>query len=243
MHTKVDVVCGLGEIGAPLLEILRESRDVVGVDIAPQEVDSSKVVDVLHICYPGGMFDFISTTWDYIDKYKPELTIVHSTVPLGTVRALSVGRDGNGISIAHSPMRGKHANMLADLKRYTKFVGGPTMLDATLAAAYLVRVGFQVKVLQSCETTELAKMCETTAFGVLIAWAQEMERFCKTAGVEYEEVRALTEDVDFLPHGYFPGTIGGHCVMPNIALLRETFGNTGFLACIHASNEIKKKNP
>jgi hypothetical protein len=37
---------------------------------------------------------------------------------------------------------------------------------------------------------------------------------------------------------YFPGVIGGHCVMPNIAILR-TFDQSVMLEAIQASNRMK----
>jgi hypothetical protein len=37
---------------------------------------------------------------------------------------------------------------------------------------------------------------------------------------------------------YFPGVIGGHCVMPNIEILRK-FTKSDLLDAIRASNELK----
>jgi hypothetical protein len=76
------------------------------------------------------------------------------------------------------------------------------------------------RVLSSPEATELAKLTETTYFGLLIAWAQEVERYCDAVGVEYDEVVGIYEEIGvFPPVKYFPGVIGGHCVMPNIEIL------------------------
>ena len=41
------------------------------------------------------------------------------------------------------------------------------------------------------ETLELAKLAETTYFGVLIAFAQELNRYAATVGANYERGRAL----------------------------------------------------
>jgi hypothetical protein len=40
---------------------------------------------------------------------------------------------------------------------------------------------------------------------------------------------------------YFPGVIGGHCVMPNIAILLEEF-RSGLLQAVMKSNTLKQKN-
>ena len=58
----------------------------------------------------------------------------------------------------------------------------------------------------------------------MIAWAQEVERYCKEVGADYDEVASFYEEIKFFPPvKYFPGVIGGHCVMPNIAILLQQF--------------------
>ena len=42
----------------------------------------------------------------------------------------------------------------------------------------------------------------------------------EAVGADYDEAASFFEEVDFLPRvKYFPGFIGGHCVIPNINLL------------------------
>jgi hypothetical protein len=103
-------------------------------------------------------------------------------------------------------------------------------------------MGIKTKVLGSPEATEIAKLTETTYFGVMIAWAQEVERYCREVGASYDEVVSFYEEVKFFPPvKYFPGVIGGHCVMPNIAILRQQFPS-GLLEAIVKSNTLKQKN-
>jgi UDP-N-acetyl-D-mannosaminuronate dehydrogenase len=96
----------------------------------------------------------------------------------------------------------------------------------------------KTKILASPEATELAKLTETTYFGLIIAWAQEVERYCNQSGQDYNEVVSFYEEIAFLPPKYFPGIIGGHCVMPNIQLLSQ-YGRTPILEAIQASNKMK----
>jgi hypothetical protein len=73
----------------------------------------------------------------------------------------------------------------------------------------------------------------------MIAWAQEVERYCDQAGQNYDEVVAFYEEIKFFPPvKYFPGVIGGHCVMPNIEILRKRYRSL-LLEAIHASNDMK----
>jgi UDP-N-acetyl-D-mannosaminuronate dehydrogenase len=234
-ENKVDLVIGLGEIGKPLKEILEQAYPVTGRDIDPVEITGK--IGVLHVCYPYQVGDFVETTVNYINQYQPELTIVHSTLVPGTVRMIF---DQVGGLVAYSPVRGKHAHMRQELMHYTKFVSGTTPEAGQRGIEYLKGAGFKVQQVSTCESLELAKIIETTYFGLLIAWAQEVERYCAALGANYDEAMLLTEEVNYLPPVVFrPGFIGGHCVMPNIQLL-ETVCPSPFLDLIKESNDRKK---
>lgn len=228
------VVVGLGEIGRPLFELVSEHHDAVGVDIAP--VKEIKHVDIMHVCYPYQIKDFIVETARYIDLFKPSLTIINSTVAVGTTRSIA---ERTGTAVVNSPVRGKHIRMLDDLRAYTKFVGATDPSVAKQAADHFASAGLKTKILSSPEATELAKLTETTYFGVLIAWAQEIERYCDQSGQDYDEVVSFYEEIKFFPPvTYFPGIIGGHCVMPNIKILRK-WTQSAMLEAIETSNQMK----
>jgi hypothetical protein len=73
----------------------------------------------------------------------------------------------------------------------------------------------------------------------MIAWAQEIERYCDRTGQSYDEIVSIYDEIPFFPTTkYFPGVIGGHCVMPNIKILRR-FDNSAILKAIEASNQAK----
>jgi UDP-N-acetyl-D-mannosaminuronate dehydrogenase len=228
------VVVGLGEIGKPLLKIVSGRYEAVGVDISP--IQPTGPTEVLHICYPFQIQDFIGETIRYIDLFNPALTIINSTVPVGTTR--TIARRTQTV-VVNSPVRGKHAHMLEELRQYTKFIGAINPSAGHQAARHFESVGLSTKVLSSPEATELAKLTETTYFGLMIAWAQQVERYCDRAGQDYEEVVAFYEEIKFLPPvKYFPGIIGGHCVIPNIQILNE-WERSGMLDAIRASNQMK----
>jgi len=228
------VVAGLGEIGKPLFDLLSKEYDVIGVDISP--VGRIDGVDVLHVCYPFQIKDFIGETARYIDLFKPALTIVNSTVAIGTTRAIA---ERTGSVVVNSPVRGKHARMLEELRMYAKFVGAMEPAAGERAARHFESIGLRVRVLSSPEATELAKLTETTYFGLMIAWAQEIERYCDRSGQDYAEVISFYDEIKFFPSvKYFPGVIGGHCVMPNINILGK-FDRSLLLEAIQASNIMK----
>src|SRR5215470_2404939 len=213
---KSMVVVGLGEVGRPLLTLLSRHYSTVGVDIA---LPATRVgqVDVLHICFPFEIKDFVGETARYIELFKPSVTVINSTVAVGTTRKIA---QRTGAAVVNSPVRGKHACMLQDLSRYTKFIGAMDRCVGERVAAHFEAAGLKTKVLSTPEASELAKLTETTYFGVLIAWAQELERYCDQSGARYEEIISFYDEIGFFPPvRFFPGVIGGHCVLPNIKIL------------------------
>jgi UDP-N-acetyl-D-mannosaminuronate dehydrogenase len=228
------VVVGLGEVGKPLYALVSQYQETAGVDIEPVVIEAG--VDVLHICYPFQVKDFVAETVRYIDRYKPSLTVINSTVAVGTTRAIEERVQS---PVVNSPVRGKHARMLQDMQKYTKFVGATDPAAGRRAAQHFESLGLKTKVLSSPEATELAKLTETTYFGVMIAWAQEVERYCDKCGADYDQVVSFYEEIGFFPPvKYFPGVIGGHCVMQNIEILSGA-NPTMLLETIKASNEMK----
>jgi UDP-N-acetyl-D-mannosaminuronate dehydrogenase len=232
---KKVVVVGLGEVGKPLLQLISRHREAIGVDISPP-VDAIDPIEVLHLCYPFQIKDFVGECARYIELFEPELTVINSTVAVGTTRLVA---ERTGAAIVNSPVRGKHARMLEELCMYTKFVGAIDPATGGHAAEHFESLGLNTRVLSSPEATELAKLTETTYFGLMIAWAQELERYCDQSGTNYEEIVSFYDEIKFFPSvKYFPGVIGGHCVMPNIEILSK-FDQSVMLEAIQRSNRMK----
>jgi UDP-N-acetyl-D-mannosaminuronate dehydrogenase len=132
--------------------------------------------------------------------------------------------------------------MREEMLHYRKFIGALDSESGTAAVEHFRSVGMRTQLLKSPEATEISKLTETTYFGLLIAWAQEVDRYCEKVGANYEEVISFYEEIKFFPSvKYFPGVIGGHCVMPNIAILLQKFPS-GLLQAIVQSNALKQNN-
>ncbi len=229
------VVVGLGEVGRPILELASKYHRAMGVDISPPSEHVSGV-DILHICFPFGIEDFVGEAARYIGLLRPSLTIINSTVAVGTTRTLATR---TGAPVVNSPVRGKHAHMNEDLLRYVKFVGAVDPHHGERAAEHFQSLGMKTRILSSPEATELAKLTETTYFGLMIAWAQQIERYCDQLGQSYDEVTSFYDEINFFPPvKYFPGVIGGHCVIPNINILSR-LGSSDLVQGIVASNKQK----
>ena len=110
MRVEKVLVIGLGEIGAPLLEIVKGVYSAEGLDIEPKEIHGP--VDVLHICFPYSV-DFVETATNYVNKFNPKLTIIESTVlPFTTSKILKAQADRNrkktGISATRQRPNSSH---------------------------------------------------------------------------------------------------------------------------------------
>lgn len=87
-EAKKVIVMGFGEVGQPIPELASKHHQAFGVDVsAPAE--RVEGVGVMHICDPFGIEDFVVDTTRSIELFWPGLTIIHSTVVVGTMRAVA----------------------------------------------------------------------------------------------------------------------------------------------------------
>lgn len=218
MEKGATLVIGLGEVGGALAEVLERTQPILRHDIEPVDID--RPVGIAHLCFPfQSQAQYESTAIEYLRRFQPKLAIINSTVLPGTTR--NIGK-ASGVPVAYSPVRGKHVQMTNDLVRYCKFVAAPDATAARAAEEHFEHAGIKTRHINGVETLEVAKLAETTYFGVLISFAQELNRYCEKVGGDYYEATNFFDEIDFLPRGrYFPGFIGGHCVIPNINLMLQ----------------------
>lgn len=249
------LIIGLGEIGHTMFALLNEHKrsfNVYGLDLNQEKMrqlnqtvtNLPTAIDTLHVCLPcGSQEKFVEVTVGYVEKFKPKLAVVNSTVPPGTT--LKVASQCKCM-VAHSPSRGVHKNaehMLWEMKRWTKYVGGADAAAAEAAKAHFEKAGLKVKVLKGCTETELAKLFETTYRAWMIACFQEMHRIARAFGADFNETVDFLEDTHrqrFDRPVMFPGVIGGHCLIPNTELLLDVY-DSEFLRLILKSNEKRKE--
>ncbi len=248
------LVVGLGEIGRPIFELIKESGEfnVYGIDVDEKKmmILGSKArmlpskVGIMHVCIPCASKDrFVETIFGYVTRFKPHLTIINSTVPPGTTMEVN---ELCKCLTAHSPVRGVHKNlkhMKWEFKRWHKYIGGVDKKSGLAAKRHFERIGLSTKVLKSSIDTELAKLFETTYRAWMIACFQEMHRISMSLGADFDDA------VDFLGDTHrvrldrpimFPGVIGGHCLIPNVKLL-QGIRDSKFLRLIIESNKEREK--
>jgi hypothetical protein len=153
------------------------------------------------------------------ERFKPALAIVHSTLLPGTTRAIATASYG---AVAYSPVRGKHVRMKQDLLRHAEFIAAHDEKTTVKAQNHFQRSVMKTWLMSRVEALELAKLAETSCFGALIAFPQELCRDAEKTGADYREVTIFFDGIDFLPRvQYQPGFMGGHCVIPNLNLLQQ----------------------
>jgi hypothetical protein len=82
-------VAGLGAVGTPLAALLSESYDVTTFDVHHPPLDTLRPIELLHICYPFEIPDFLVTSASYIAGLEPAVTVINSTVAV--VRPVNCG--------------------------------------------------------------------------------------------------------------------------------------------------------
>lgn len=231
------LVIGLGEIGTPLLEIVKSVHNGFGLDIQPKKIKEK--IYVMHICFPYSDH-FISDVVAYIKRFRPRLTLIESTVlPFTTFKIYNITQK----PICHSPVRGRAADGFKwGYYAYTKFIGGATRNAAEMADEYYKSLGYKTRICKSPLETEFMKIINTTYYGLCIAWFQEIRRIIEEFDLNEEDVVEFIRSTEVESEGKNPrpvyrgGYICGHCVIPNAILLKKIYPSE-FIDALLESNK------
>ena len=230
---KKDVVAGLGEIGTPISKLISRAAITVEYDINPKLINTKKLnqyekysTNFLHVCIPFNK-KFNQNVISLNKKFIPKAIVIHSTVSPNTTRLLQKKLK---IPLIYSATRGIHKRMLQDLKKYTKFYAlesnAPNKEWASSEFVKLMKKsGVKTKKMSNPLTLELAKIVvDTSYYGWLINYSQLSNMIAIKHGVNYDEMWSFSDEI----HEYlgnrpklYPGFIGGHCVIPNLELIKE----------------------
>lgn len=241
------LICGKGEVGTSLYEVLKDSHETYIRDVEPGMHDPV-MVDVLNICFPYKIAYKPTSLWQtfieflkkifgksnhltfegvvrsYQARYKPLVTIIHSTVPVGTSRKLGA---------VHSPIHGRHPNLKGGILTFCKYVGGADKGQVALADEFLRRAGILTQIVDNPETSEHSKLACTRSLGLSAIEMHEIKAECDKFGSNFDQVYGWRKhyNTGYQIMGfsqftrpeltYTPGPIGGHCVINNCKLNPE----------------------
>lgn len=216
----------------PELDILVKSTVAAGRLHAALEPEPA---DVFIIAVPTPFKDDHRPDLSYVEAAtralapvvrKGNLVVVESTSPVGTTEMVSrwLGEahpelrfpheagDAADVQVAHSPERVLPGQVLLEMVRNDRVIGGISRVCARRAAAfYRLFVNGQC-VETDARTAELVKLSENAYRDVNIAFANELSIICDRLGLDVWEVISLTNRhprVNVLQPG--PG-VGGHCI-------------------------------
>ena len=238
------LIIGYGQIGQSIARLYDSSYNLFTKDStdaltnrgvryegeAMNELIKFYPFDVCHIAFTYSP-DFEKEAAEYIKKFYPALTIIESTVPVGTTRRLIVK---TGLPIVHSPVSGKHPNLTESIKTFKKLIGAIDKDTAARAISHYSTLGVDCMAYNSPEETELAKLLCTTYYGWNIMFMKNVHQLCEKLGVDFDNVYTKTN------HNYNAGYtalkspqfvrpvlkymgngIGGHCIWQNANILND----------------------
>ena len=228
-------ILGYGEIGKAIhqLYLANEKFQVFIKDL--DRDDGLTSLDVLNVAIPhNGSFDFVDTVVHHALQSSTKTVIIHSTVSVGTTSEIKSRLPS--VSVAHSPCRGIHPFLYEGLLTFEKLVGAPVLHDAQGISEHFSEINIKSHICKNSETSELAKLLDTTYYGICIAYHGEALKACEQFGADFED--AMTFYNTTYNEGYKklgkhnvvrpvltppPNGIGGHCVVQNAELLNRQF--------------------
>jgi len=257
-----DLVIGFGEVGKALAHVLGE-RAEIAIHDPPKGYEAKNVRSLydqneeypvsapveyewMHIAYPWHK-EFVTTTRGYMDTFRPKHVVIHSTVPVGTTSDLFSIMPPGFYSVTYSPVRGIHPHLARYLREFPKWYATDDSSEAKAVEELFHSCGMQTRRAPSYDALEWLKLMETTEYGYRIALWQEIERQAENLewvnamkDFLFEKRKVYDGDRGLAPIMY-GGVIGGHCVMPNLELLRQSgMMSPQLYRWLKESNEMRK---
>ena len=243
-----DIILGMGEVGGTIFDLLKDRKfNCVGIDSDNSKCKNyteNKVIEnpeYLHVCLPGELVKFTDIVIEWINKIKNiQVVVIHSTVKPGTTKIV---QGKTSIPILFSPVRGVHKRFLSDIKKYTKFISfDGKEIDSKIKKDLENRFE-KIDWMSTTKTAELAKiLVDTTYYGWLINYAQITKMICEKEDVNFDEMWKFADEIHQNLGNrpkMFPGIIGGHCVIPNLDLIK--YENLDMIKKINEMYEKFKK--
>jgi len=243
-----DIILGMGEVGETLFDLLVDRKfDCIGIDLDDSKCKNyteNEIIEnpqYLHVCLPGELEKFTDIVIEWVNKIKNiQVAVIHSTVKPGTTKTI---QEKSSIPILFSPVRGVHRRFLNDIKKYTKFISfDGTEINSKIKKDLENRFE-KVDWMSTTKTAELAKiLVDTTYYGWLINYAQITKMICEKENVDFDEMWKFADEIhENLGNRpkMFPGIIGGHCVIPNLNLVK--YENLDMIKTVNEMYEKFKK--
>lgn len=240
-------ILGNGEIGSALHRVY-ELAGVAGVVTRDPFLginNSLSDCDLVNVCIPFGGYDEFLNVLQNLELRSGCFVIIQSTTEVGCTDRLQ--NDLPSLVCVHSPVRGVHPDLTKGLLTFDKYVGiSDRFFHDDSAKSFVARhtQSLNMKpVVCRAKESELAKVVSTTLYGLNIAAITDVSQLCKDHAVDFEKV--FTQWQTTYNAGYTAlgksnvcrpvltpvpeneegrRVIGGHCVIPNCAILNKRMG-------------------
>jgi len=229
------LLIGMGEIGSSIKKLYDSYSEykVYYLDVKIEnEQNIPKSIEVMHINIPYSE-KFIEIVSDYIEKYNPNLTIINSTVKIGTTKQI---RKFTNKKVIHSPVMGVHPYLTESMRTFIKIIGGETLKESLLASEHFESIGVKSLIYRTSSDSEAAKLLDTTYYMYNIFFNKKVWKLCKENNLNFDDVYTTTNEIyndGYEKMGmkhvcrpilkYIKGRILGHCLEPNALLLEDKF--------------------
>lgn len=256
IHSKMQIqkivgILGVGEVGSAIKKACKPFYQVYTKDCKKDSLKGKKVA-ILHVCIPYVSWrQFSIPVLEQIKKNRPALVIINSTVAPGTSRKI---QKQSGVPTVHAPIMGVHPDLYTYLFKFPKFIGPTDDKGAKLARKHFIALGLTPRFFNSPEETELAKLMETTYYGLAIVFCQWLKKYCDRQQLDFENVYTVYNKA--YNKGYqkslpqvcrpilkpMPGKIGGHCVIPNAKILKKIVQDPFSNLILNLDEVVHEKN-
>lgn len=173
--------------------------------------------------------------------------IIESTIPVGATRQVAHQLEkitglvcGQDFFVAHCPERVLPGKIIEELVSNDRVIGGICSTSGYKAAAFYKPFVKGSLTITDDHTAEMVKLVENSYRDVQIAFANQLDAMCKTAGIDVFEVISLANRhprVKILDPGC---GVGGHCVAVDPWFLIEGFPHqTPLLKAARDINDAK----
>lgn len=222
------VICGYGEIGQAVYEIIESEKDVTIAVIDPKvQNDVLESVDIMHICFPYEL-GFVADVLGYVKEFKPEHIIIYSTTPIGITKKIK--------GAVHSPVEGKHPDLALSIRQMERWIGFNDREEGQFFRNFFHDLGLRTRLIENTDFSEVLKLLSTSEYGINIAFADYKAEVAEKIGMDFELTkewnreynklyRNLGEEKRFQKYVLDApnGRIGGHCVTQNAELLNDDY--------------------
>jgi len=247
------LVVGFGQIGHAIAKIDKDHGIHVEIvdPFLNLDADNRIEYDIVHICFPfKDVSQFIQGISIVESKFRFKDLIIASTIPPFILSSIRLNYDRH--CYMHAPVRGTHPEIEAGLYKYCRMVAPiiPDQIEQVknLSKIYFPQIGIPHGIMHCADETSLGKIMSTTWYAMLIAFVNQFQQICDWYHVDFDEAYKSWNNTDDIGSVYFktdlkdnegvrkmapnrlprptmrPGAIGGHCLMPNLTLLKEYAG-------------------